>query len=187
MMKPDGIRKTMSDSKLLTSSSSFRAASLTCDTPRPRASTGHLVATLKAGDYFGELGLLDEGGGGRRATVTAGPKGCVCLVLGAQQFKDFVLSAPSIVGEAQRRSGKLATPKHTRALPRLTARGGATLTLTLTLTLPRLTARGAKRGAGALTAPPGLPCACASVACLLTNNYWSPIISGGSKVRIIYL
>lgn len=48
---------------------------------------GQFIATLKGGDHFGELSLIDRSP--RSATVTA-TEPCECLVMGQQQFYDIV-------------------------------------------------------------------------------------------------
>ena len=58
---------------------------------------GEVRATLKAGEHFGELGLLDDTYG-RSATVTAsGPLRCAALT--SWQFKPFVREHPDMAWE----------------------------------------------------------------------------------------
>jgi CRP-like cAMP-binding protein len=55
---------------------------------------GEQVAEFAAGDFFGELALLD-GSGARTATVTATSAGLV-LVLTANEFSSLLESEPSV-------------------------------------------------------------------------------------------
>ena len=52
-------------------------------------------ASLGPGDHFGEMALLDAGGGQRSASVTAG-EGLRCAGMTAWNFKPFVLDHPDI-------------------------------------------------------------------------------------------
>ena len=54
---------------------------------------GKTVATLGAGDYFGEIALLDNGA--RTATVAATTP-LRCLVLSPRQFQDVLYQDPAI-------------------------------------------------------------------------------------------
>jgi CRP-like cAMP-binding protein len=73
---------------------------------------GEQRATLKGGDYFGELGLLDDTYG-RSATVTAdGPLHCAALT--SWQFKPFVREHPDMAWELLTVMAKrlIATEQH---------------------------------------------------------------------------
>ena len=45
------------------------------------------VATMKPGDFFGEIALVD---GGKRTASVMATKDCRCLVLGPQQFQNVL-------------------------------------------------------------------------------------------------
>jgi uncharacterized membrane protein len=51
------------------------------------------LAILGAGDFLGEISLLD--GGPRTATARAGPAGATALVLGREDFQQFIRDCPS--------------------------------------------------------------------------------------------
>ena len=73
---------------------------------------GESRAHMKAGDHFGELGLLDDRFG-RSATVTAiGPLRCAALT--SWQFKPFVREHPDMAWELMRTLAKrlIATEQH---------------------------------------------------------------------------
>ena len=55
--------------------------------------SGSVIETLRAGDYFGEIALLDNGP--RTATVVA-KKPTRCLVLSPNQFQDVLYQDPAI-------------------------------------------------------------------------------------------
>jgi CRP-like cAMP-binding protein len=54
---------------------------------------GEIIRTLGAGDYFGEIALLDDGP--RTATVTAGTD-LRCLGMATWEFRPFVLEHPDV-------------------------------------------------------------------------------------------
>jgi CRP/FNR family cyclic AMP-dependent transcriptional regulator len=73
---------------------------------------GEQRGAMKAGDHFGELGLLDDSYG-RSATVTAnGPLRCAALT--SWQFKPFVREHPDMAWELMRTMAKRinATEQH---------------------------------------------------------------------------
>ena len=53
---------------------------------------GRPVGTLSAGDYFGEMSLID--GLGRSATVTSGPEGATAFRLSPAAFMDLIQQHP---------------------------------------------------------------------------------------------
>lgn len=53
---------------------------------------GRAVGSLSAGDYFGEMSLID--GSGRTATVTSGPEGATAFRLSPAAFMDLIQQHP---------------------------------------------------------------------------------------------
>lgn len=53
---------------------------------------GRHVGSLSAGDYFGEMSLID--GAGRTATVTSGPEGATAFRLSPAAFMDLIQQHP---------------------------------------------------------------------------------------------
>jgi voltage-gated potassium channel len=78
---------------------------------------GHEV-TLRSGDFFGEMGLLE---GGRRSTTVRALTGCTLLHLGAAEFRQLVAAAPDLdaevrrVANARRRDNESSTAERTPA------------------------------------------------------------------------